>query len=205
LIIDHASLPPDAALHLLDAFSGHTEAQLFSTDATRPWHVELSAEANANQALTVSFVEPGGGGRDCGVWAPPWREHAEQTVAAYGGDAEETYRALVLAQAGIQHDLDGFVTSFPLAGCGWRSMADKARVQDAREAAALLGLYLRAHGDFTVDQQGNQGTFLAPQTFYAAAAVAPLARASSRPTTGSRSRCSPSCCSRRSAARPTST
>jgi hypothetical protein len=47
-------------------------------------------------------------------------------------------------------------------------------VQGAREAAALLGLYLRAHGDFTVKQDSNQGTFLAPHNFYAGAAVAPL-------------------------------
>lgn len=97
-------------------------------------------------------------------------------MAAYGGDVEETYRALVLAQACTMHDVDGFVTSFPFAQRGWGSLANKAHVQNARQAAALLGLYLRAHSDFTVQQEGNQGTFLAPHNFYAGASVAPLRR-----------------------------
>jgi hypothetical protein len=176
LIIDHPTLPDDAPLRLLDSFSGRSDAQLFSTDVTRAWHVRISPEANPNQALTVSFVEPGGGGVDCGVWAPPWRPHAEQTVAEYGGEVEETYRALVLAQASTRFDVDGFVTSFPFAERGLRSFAQKAHVQDARDAAALLGLYLRAHADFTVQQEGNSGTFLDPETFYAGAGVAPLGR-----------------------------
>src|SRR5215211_530357 len=136
LIVDHASLPDAAPLRLLDALAGRSDAQLFSTDARRRWHVEISPEANANQALTVSFVEPDGGGRDCAVWAPPWRPQAEQTVAEHGGDVDETYRALVLAQACTMHDLDGFVTSFPFSARGWSSFAAKAHVQDAREAAA---------------------------------------------------------------------
>jgi hypothetical protein len=144
LIIDHPRLPDDSALRLLDAFAGRSDAQLFSTDMTRAWHVEISPQANRNQALTVSFVEPSGGGRDCAVWATPWRLHAERTVAEYGGEVEETYRALVLAQACTVHDLDGVVTKFPFAERGWGSSAKKARVPDAREAAALLGLYLRA-------------------------------------------------------------
>ena len=82
----------------------------------------------------------------------------------------------MLAQACTRHDLDGFVTSFPFAERGWGSFAKTAHVQDAREAAALLGLYLRAHGDFTVQHEGNHGTFLAPHNFYAGAAVAPLRR-----------------------------
>jgi hypothetical protein len=174
LIIDHPSLPDDPPLRPLDALTGRSGAQLFSTDVTCAWHVEISPRANLNQALTVSFVEPDGGGRDCAVWAPPWRPHAERTVAEYGGDVEETYRALVLAQACTMHDLDGFVTTFPFAERGWGSLATKAQVQDAREAAALLGLYLRAHNDFTVQQEGNHGTFVAPHNFYAGAAVAPL-------------------------------
>ena len=176
LVVDHASLPDDPALRLLDAFAGRSDAQLFSTAAGRAWHVEISPEANRNEALTVSFVEPDGGGRDCAVWAPPWRPHAEETVAEYGGEVEETYRALVLAQACARHDLDGFVTAFPFAERGWGSFVTKAHVQNARQAAALLGLYLRAHGDFTVRQEGNHGTFLAPQDLYAGAAVAALRR-----------------------------
>lgn len=50
LIIDHARLPDDPPLRLLDALSGRSAAQLFSTDVTRPWHVEISAHANRNQA-----------------------------------------------------------------------------------------------------------------------------------------------------------
>jgi len=176
LIIDHASLPDDPSLRLLDAFAGHADAKLFSTDGRRACHVAISPHPNRNQALTVSFVEPDGGGRDCGVSAAPWRPNAEQTVAEYGGDVDATYRALVLAQTCATHDLDGFVTTFPFAQRGWRSFTTKAHVQDARGAAALLGLYLRAHGDFTIQQEGNRGTFLAPETFYAGAAVAPLRR-----------------------------
>lgn len=176
LIVDHASVPGSPALRLLDSFAGRSGALLFSTETTRPWHVEISATANQNEALTVSFLEPDGGGMDCAVWAPPWRPHAERTVAVHGGSVDETYRALVLAQTCAMHDLDGFVTSFPFAERSLGSIATKAQVQDARTAVALLGLYLRAHGDFTVQQQGDNGTFLAPHSFYAGAAVAPLGR-----------------------------
>jgi hypothetical protein len=176
LVIDHSSQQAGESLRLLDALAGQSDAQLFSTDTSRGWHVAISPEANGHQALTVSFVEPGGGGRDCAVWAPPWRPHAEGMVAEYGGDVEETYKALVLAQACTMHDLDGFVTSFPFAARGHRSLAEKAHVQDARQAVALLGLYLRAHSDFTVQRNGNHSTFLEPHRFYAGAAVAPLRR-----------------------------
>lgn len=176
LIVDHLNLPDDRPLQLLDALTGRSDAQLFSTDIRRRWRVEISPEASQNEALTVSYVVPGGGGRDCGVWAPPWLPHAERTVAEHGGDVAETYGALVLAQACTTHDLDGFVTTFPFAERGWSSLAKSARVQDSRRAVALLGLYLRAHGDFTVHQEGNHGTFLEPHNFYAGAAVAPLPR-----------------------------
>ena len=89
--------------------------------------MEISPQANRNEALTVSYVEPDDGGRDCAVWAPPWRPQAEQTVAEYGGDVEETYRALVLAQACTRHDLDGFVTAFPFSERGWESFARHVR------------------------------------------------------------------------------
>ncbi len=176
LIVDHSSLPADPSLRLLDALGGRSDTELFSTDVTRAWHVKISPQANLHEALTVSYVARDGTGRDYGVWAPPWRPKAEQIVAEYGGDVEETYRALVLAQACRTHDVDGFVTSFPFAERGWGSFAKKAPVQDARGAIALLGLYLRAHGDFTVQQEGEHGTFLRPDTFYAGAAVAPLRR-----------------------------
>lgn len=174
LVIDHPALPDGAPLRLLDALTGKSDARLFSTDTGHPWHVAISQQANQNKALTVTYVEPGGGGSRCGVWAPPWRAHAERTVAEHGGDVDETYRALVLAQACSRHDVDGFVTTFPFTQRGWGSLAASAQVQDARAAVALLGLYLRAHGDFTVQQDGNHGTFLAPHKFYAGAAVAPL-------------------------------
>src|SRR5205814_1597695 len=115
----------DPSLRLLDALTGRSDAQLFSSDVTRAWRVEISPQANRNEALTVSYVEPDDGGRDCAVWAPPWRPQAEQTVAEYGGDVEETYRALVLAQACTRHDLDGFVTAFPFSERGWESFAKK--------------------------------------------------------------------------------
>ena len=51
--------------------------------------------------------------------------------------------------------IDGFVTGFPFGARGWGSLAEKAHVQDARVAVALLGLYLRAHGDFTVEQNSS--------------------------------------------------
>jgi hypothetical protein len=40
LIVDHPSPPVDAALRLLDVFSGRSGAQLFSTDATHAWYVD---------------------------------------------------------------------------------------------------------------------------------------------------------------------
>ena len=107
LVIDHPSLPASESLRLLDTFGGQSNVQLFSTDTSRAWHVDISPEANGHQALTVSFVEPDGGGRNCAVWAPPWRPHSEAMVSEYGGDVEDAYRALVLAQACTMHDLDG--------------------------------------------------------------------------------------------------
>jgi hypothetical protein len=102
---------------------------------------------------------------------------ARTTAAEFGVSIEEAVRSLTLAAACSGHEIDALVTASPvLALPYWRNLAEKAHAGGPEPAAALLGLYLRAHNDYTIDVRGRHATFLEDRRFYPAAAVAALPR-----------------------------
>ena len=84
---------------------------------------------------------------------------------------ETAHRYLLLAHHSARwEEIDGLVAAFPRAMARhWTNMVRRAPLLTDGEALALVGLYLRAHGDFTVEHNAGATTFLSPQQFYRAA------------------------------------
>ena len=89
--------------------------------------------------------------------------------------ADEAFRALVLAHFCSQYDVDALVTEAPFLHLPkWKNLAESSHLQSAKRAAALLGLHLRAHRDFTVRCTNRESTFLKEENYYRGAATAAL-------------------------------
>jgi hypothetical protein len=72
--------------------------------------------------------------------------------------------------------VDALVTETPFLQLPrWRNLATNSHAQSAKHAAALLGLHLRAHRDFTVRCTNHESTFLKEENYYRGAAAAALA------------------------------
>jgi hypothetical protein len=105
------------------------------------------------------------------------RRGAETTVTEFGVPPEAATRGLTLAAACSRHEIDALVSASPVLQLPyWKNLRKNARAATPEEAVALLGLYLRARNDYTVDVDGNHATFLEDRRFYPAAAVATLPR-----------------------------
>ena len=105
------------------------------------------------------------------------RRSAQTTAAEFGIPVEEALRSLTLAAACSRHEIDALVTASAVLQLPyWKNLAEKAHAGTPEEAAALLGLYLRAHSDYTVDVDGSHATYLDDRRFYPAAALATLPR-----------------------------
>ena len=175
IIIDAESAAAGPASELLWAFARRALAEIYSTEPGVERRVELGPIDEAHDLLPVRYVLPTGTREVALGAAASWLRHARVTARELARDEQEVWRVLVLAQAVQRHQLDALVSGSPVLTSGmWNSHARSAGVSDARGACALLGLYLRAHNDFTVHQEGNSGTSLRPEHFYRGAAVAAL-------------------------------
>ena len=176
IVIDDTTAPDCAATRLLYAFGGRSGAEVYGTSAERASRVVIGAP-HAGGVIPVSYKLPGGAGRRMAVMSSnDWINASARTTAAeLGVSIEEAVRSLTLAAACSRHEIDALVTASPvLALPHWRNLAEKAQAGAPEPAAALLGLYLRAHNDYTVEMDGAHSTFLEDRRFYPAAAVAAL-------------------------------
>ncbi len=175
VIVDHPTLQSSPELRLLADFCRRPGVEIFSTYPTSERRVEIAVVASANDALEVRYVLPEGSRTLALFAASSWDEHARIEAEECGLDQASARAGLLLALASAQHQVDALVTEAEiLAVPRWRSHAAKGRVMSEREACALLGLFLRAHNDFTVKIDGNHATFLPFERFYRGVAIAGL-------------------------------
>ena len=176
IVIDDLTAPDCAATRLLYAFDGRSGAEVYGIAPERASRVVIG-EPDERGVIPVEYVLPGGAGRRMAVMSSnDWISASARTTAEeFGVPIQEATRSLTLAAACSRHEIDVLVNASPaLALPYWRNLAEKAHAGGPEAAAALLGLYLRAHNDYTIDVEGRHATFLEDRRFYPAAAVAAL-------------------------------
>jgi hypothetical protein len=175
IVLDDATAGGDPGSVLLEQFSRRPGFELYHTDQEASGRVSIG-EPDDRGAIAVEYVLPDGGGRTTALASSAWlHEGAELSVREFGAARDEAFRVLTLAAACARHEIDALVCSSALLGTDyWSGLALRARQCTPQGGAALLGLYLRAHNDFTVHARGGHGIFLEDERFYRAAAVATL-------------------------------
>jgi hypothetical protein len=95
------------------------------------------------------------------VYGDWWRQAASEQGAESGLDAVILERRFLLAhEAGRRDWVDGLVMPFsPQAAQRWRNLLIRAPLLEDEQALALAGLFLRAHGDFTIEVDHAGTTF----------------------------------------------
>lgn len=178
VVIDDLTVADCATTRLLYAFGGRSGAEVYGTAPERTARVVIEAP-DERGAIPIEYVLPDGRGRRMAVSSSDDRigAGARTTADEFGVSVEDALRSLTLAAACSRHEIDALVTASPvLALPYWNGLAEKAHAGAAESAAALLGLYLRAHNDYTVAVDGSDATFLEDKRFYPAAALAALPR-----------------------------
>jgi hypothetical protein len=161
IIIDNETVCTDPAVDLLQAFSARPKVELFRTDPAAPARVQLGPENATQDFLKVKYVHPTGS-REVALGAANSLQSLAQTIAVeHDFDVQETWHALALMNMGRLHEIDAVVCAAPVYARNELSdMSRKGHIVTAKQACALLGLFLRAHKDFTVHVEGNHATFL---------------------------------------------
>jgi hypothetical protein len=175
IVVDHEHARAGPALDLLRAFARRPGLEIYSTEPAAPRRIEFGANHVPHDAIEVRYVLPEGSRSAALYAATSWERHARVEAEETGLDLIEIHKGLLLAQAAARHQVDALVTSTPiLAMPRWSGHARNAHLTTPEEACALVGLFLRAHNDFTVQVEGNHNTFLEFERFYHGAATAAL-------------------------------
>jgi hypothetical protein len=169
IVVDSHTVPNSPAVALLLAFSRRPALEVFFTKGPDRPLLEIGLVDEDRDLVQIhthdatSAVHP----------ASAWREHAAEAALEHGISEEDAWRGLVTAQWCFQHRVDGFITNHPAVRIP-ASSAVRAKAMTDTEGIALVSLYLRATGDFTVVQDGPHATYLVGDDFYRAAAVSML-------------------------------
>lgn len=175
IIIDDKTVSTGPALDLLQAFSLRPKVELFRTDPATPARVQLGPENTTRDFLTVKYVHPTGAREVALGGTSSLRSRSQAIAVEHDFDEQETWHAFALMNLGRLHEIDAVVCAAAvLARNEWSDMSRKGHVVTAEQACALLGLFLRAHNDFTVRVEGSHATFLSYEKFYRGAAIAAL-------------------------------
>jgi hypothetical protein len=175
IVVDSESMAPSPALELLQAFSGRPGVEVFTTDLMSDRRIEFGREDSQRDAVDVRYISPGGETTLVAPAAGSLRTHARMAATEYDLEEQECWRALLLVRVARRHQLDAVVSGAPVLSTSmWTNSARAAGVITAESACALLGLFLRAHNDFTVQTQGGHSTFLPFEQFYRSAAISAL-------------------------------
>jgi hypothetical protein len=176
IVVDESSIASSFELAMIQSFAGRPTVEIVGTSRTAERRVEVHP-LHEHGYFPVDFILPDGGGFHGGVReGAGWRDVSDQAHREDGIEADEAFRALVLAHFCSQYEVDALVTETPFLQLPkWKNLANNSHAQGAKGAAALLGLHLRAHRDFTVKCTDRESIFLKEEDYYRGAAVAALA------------------------------
>jgi hypothetical protein len=174
LVLDYATTASRPAVSLLQTFIGYRGLEIYSTDSSSTWRVEVGEQPNANNALLIRYVSPQGdsvAGLFAGDDIP---RYASALACDTNIDEQAARRLLRLKQAALHHNLDAIVTDLNLPTERTRARPGlPADLASAELASWLVGLYLRAHNDFTVEI-GNVTHSLDSEDYYHGVALAAI-------------------------------
>lgn len=159
VFVDGETVPASPELDVLLAFAHHPEVEVIGTDERFSNRLSVGVY-DAQHGYTPWNIAYANGDRlTAGVPGPDvprlGREFADP------GHEERGTRAMVMANAAGNHQVDALVTADPLLLEGFpRSWVDQGNPMTVAEAVALLGLFLRVREDFALDLgQGYRFSF----------------------------------------------
>jgi hypothetical protein len=174
IVVDEDTIEPKPEVRFLQSLAARPGVEIYGTKASNERRVVIGKRSE-HDVVPVEYVLPKGG-RGMRLFQASWLDRAaEMTANEHDVSPNEAYRSLALAAACERHEIDALVTASPtLSLPTWKNLTRKASTCEPKHAIALLGLYLRAHRDFTVRVEGTSSTFLSEDRFYRGAASAAL-------------------------------
>lgn len=175
ILVDDATAKRGYALETLDELAGRLDAAVLHTDPKAQWRVEVADQPDVNGALAVRLVAPRGI-RVGAIPASLGRDAYSRALAAERRvGVEDVLRLLRLDQVAHGFGADAIVTGLDMHRPTRPARAGLPEgFAGSSSACSLLGLYLRAHNDFTVRVDGRNSTFLEAESFYLTAAASAL-------------------------------
>lgn len=171
LVLDDVSVDATPAVALLEAFGNRDSAHLYSTDSPRSGgRVTLRDPVRDGYVIPAELEDPSG---SVVVGIPAAGSlHNQATLMAQehpGTDAGALERVLQLMNLSRTCDLlDGLVLGERVIQQPALKGNFRAEILTPEQAVALLGLNLRAHGDFVVSRDATTTYFLGAESFYRA-------------------------------------
>ena len=149
LIVIDDELDPTPALDLLRVLANRRPLlDVASFTGRYGGHIKI---ADDQESIDYEFKD--GHGPNVFVYGDWWKQAAVEESAEVGLSAEVLERRFLLThEAGRREWIDGLVMPFPpQLAQRWRNLLAKAPLLTGEQAIALAGLFLRAHGDFTIE------------------------------------------------------
>lgn len=177
LVVDEAHVDDSAASRVLTQLSDRPAVRVYSTCASAAKSVVLEAPVDPYGYVPALLTSESEAVRVPIPAAASVRRRAELLASEHGGDPDRLERLLLFA--GLSRTtswIDGLVVDERVVLEPPLRRQLGAHVLTTPEAVALLGLVLRAHGDFTVSRDGNVTRFIGAERFYRAVAFQHLAR-----------------------------
>lgn len=174
VVIDDDAISESFPLDVLRSFAERPSVEIVGTNSSPDRRV-LIKPTDDHGHIPIDYILPNGGGFHGAVpEGREWRKLAQETEKINAIPRDEAFRALVLAHFCSHYDVDALVTETPLLQLPkWKNLVKSSKAQSANGAAALLGLHLRAHRDFTV-QCADASTFSKEEQYYRGAGIAAI-------------------------------
>ncbi|MCA1708733.1 MAG: hypothetical protein LC808_37820 [Actinobacteria bacterium] len=156
IVLDDA-LGADEASDLLRGFSSNGKIEVWSTAAEDGvGHIELEPYDAESDSVRYRVGNTRSGISAARQWPQFAQQMSEEGLASY----EEAYRTLLLAQIARNLGADVLATRAPLLlETAPRGLVRDANPMTPEEGVAIMGLYLRLVGDFTVLQNSGGGSY----------------------------------------------
>jgi hypothetical protein len=175
LIVDLSVGESTEAGRLLRAHGSTSAADVLIADPDAPFRIVLHPpvlEPPGRDYIPAEVVDIDGGYLTAISAATYVRDVATELAVRHDRDQLDMQRLVALHHfADTSHRVDAFVTDDPLVAAEFKSFP---RARTLSEGVALLGLALRARGDFSISRDGGISTYLDDESFYKAAALSLL-------------------------------
>ena len=163
LVIDSETIPAGDALDCLRGFAHHPDVEVLATSGDFPNRLRLGG-FDREDRMVLFDLQVGEQRIHTGVDAADLLDVADKLAHV---PQHEARHALILAAASEESRADGLVTeNRVIREVAPRPLVEHANPMSAEGGIALLGLYLRSRGDFTIERDDGYTNSTTPSSFY---------------------------------------